>query len=211
MGSGLLAGVWGGQPLSLALRASSHFSIWDWPHFRASGSVWKLPSRSVRPPCHDTVTSQVPSLLSLICTTGGGGDVSAMEQYAPDSSMSPPSASPALFKGAHYPAMAGVGEAERGVLGGPSTLPKDVGGPGAGGPGRGLSLRNQRSSSALKLTVVPCVAYLRDAKGSREQAHRVLSNGACRPDGRARHRTQERAPVSAASPPTQHRAAQFVS
>ena len=78
MGSGVLAGVWGGQPLSLALRASSHFSIWDWPHFRASGSVWKLPSRSVRPLCHDTVTSQVPSLLSLICTTGGGGDVSAI-------------------------------------------------------------------------------------------------------------------------------------
>jgi hypothetical protein len=74
----LLAGVWGGQPLSLALRASSHFSIWDWPHFRASGSVWKLPSRSVRPLCHDTVTSQVPSLFSLICTTGGGGDVSAI-------------------------------------------------------------------------------------------------------------------------------------
>jgi hypothetical protein len=32
----------------------------------------------VRPPSHDTVTSQVPSLFSLICTTGGGGDVSAI-------------------------------------------------------------------------------------------------------------------------------------
>jgi hypothetical protein len=111
--SGLLAGVWGGQPLSLALRASSHFSIWDWPHFRASGSVWKL-SRSVRPLCHDTVTSQVPSLLSLICTTGGGGDVSAIGTICARFLNVATSASPALFKGAHYPAMAGVGEAEGG-------------------------------------------------------------------------------------------------
>jgi hypothetical protein len=107
-----VVGVWGGQPLSLALRASSHFSIWDWPHFRASGSVWKLPSRSMRPLCHDTVTSQVPSLLSLICTTGGG-DVSAIGTICARFLTVATLGKPSLFKGAHY-RNRWMGEAEGG-------------------------------------------------------------------------------------------------
>jgi hypothetical protein len=53
----------------------------------------------VRPPSHDTVTSQVPSLFSLICTTDDGREVSAIGAIcARFPKGATPGSSPALFK-----------------------------------------------------------------------------------------------------------------